>query len=55
MAEASNVPVPAPIVARHRRPGAAPRLETGHGIIGDDVIFVDPAGAYALISTQADG
>jgi acetyl esterase/lipase len=28
-------------------------LETGHGIIGDDVIFVDPAGAYALITTQA--
>lgn len=28
-------------------------LETGHGIIGDGVIFVDPAGAYALITTQA--
>ncbi|HYI48340.1 MAG TPA: S9 family peptidase [Allosphingosinicella sp.] len=27
-------------------------LQTGHGIIGDDVIFVDPAGAYALISAQ---
>ena len=27
-------------------------LETGHGIIGDDVLFVDPNGAYALISSQ---
>jgi len=28
-------------------------LETGRGILGDDVIFVDPAGAYALVSSQA--
>ena len=27
-------------------------LQTGHGIIGDDVLFVDPDGAYALISAQ---
>jgi len=30
----------------------ATALDTGHGIIGDDVIFIDPRGSYALISTQ---
>jgi len=28
-------------------------LATGRGILGDDVIFVDPRGAYALVSAQA--
>lgn len=28
-------------------------LETGRGIMGDDVIFIDPRGAYILVSTQA--
>jgi len=28
-------------------------LETGRGILGDDVIFIDPQGAYILVSAQA--
>jgi dipeptidyl aminopeptidase/acylaminoacyl peptidase len=28
-------------------------LQTGEGVVGDDVIFVDPAGTYALVTTQA--
>lgn len=28
-------------------------LQTGEGIVGDDVIFVDPGGTHALVSTQA--
>jgi dipeptidyl aminopeptidase/acylaminoacyl peptidase len=28
-------------------------LRTGEGVVGDDVIFVDPAGTYALVSGQA--
>jgi dipeptidyl aminopeptidase/acylaminoacyl peptidase len=28
-------------------------LRTGEGVSGDDVIFIDPAGAYALVSAQA--
>ncbi|HTU12973.1 MAG TPA: S9 family peptidase [Allosphingosinicella sp.] len=27
-------------------------LQTGNGLLGDDVIFVDPAGAYILVSAQ---
>lgn len=27
-------------------------LQTGNGLLGDDVIFVDPAGTYALVSAQ---
>ena len=27
-------------------------LDTGHGVIGDDVIFADPHGDYALVSSQ---
>jgi dipeptidyl aminopeptidase/acylaminoacyl peptidase len=27
-------------------------LETGHGLLGDDVIFIDPAGTYALVTSQ---
>jgi len=32
--------------------GQAVPLNTGHGISGDDVIFVDPQGAFALVSAQ---
>ena len=28
-------------------------LDTGSGILGDDVIFVDPAGAYILVTAQS--
>lgn len=30
----------------------ASALQTGTGILGDDVIFVDPGGAYILVNTQ---
>jgi dipeptidyl aminopeptidase/acylaminoacyl peptidase len=33
--------------------GHATALDTGRGILGDDVIFVDPQGAYILVSAQA--
>lgn len=33
--------------------GQAVPLDTGRGILGDDVIFVDPAGAYILVSAQS--
>lgn len=31
---------------------SATPLQTGEGIVGDNVIFVDPQGAYALVSSQ---
>ncbi len=33
--------------------GQAVPLDTGRGILGDDVIFVDPEGAYVLVSAQS--
>lgn len=33
--------------------GQAVPLDTGRGILGDDVIFVDPQGAYILVSAQS--
>ena len=33
--------------------GQAVALDTGRGILGDDVIFVDPQGAYILVSAQS--
>jgi dipeptidyl aminopeptidase/acylaminoacyl peptidase len=33
--------------------GHAIALDTGHGVLGDDVIFVDRQGAYILVSAQA--
>src|SRR4051812_24608439 len=33
--------------------GQAVPLDTGRGILGDDVIFVDPEGAYILVSAQS--
>jgi len=40
------------IVALDVSTGHALPLDTGRGISGDDVIFIDPQGAYALVSAQ---
>jgi len=49
--EGISVPVTR-IVAVETGGWTARALDTGRGIIGDDVIFVDPAGAYVLVSSQ---
>src|SRR5207237_661737 len=49
--EGYSIPVTR-IVAVETVGWTARALDTGRGIIGDDVIFVDPSGAYALVSSQ---
>jgi dipeptidyl aminopeptidase/acylaminoacyl peptidase len=40
------------IIAVETAGWTARMLDTGRGFLGDDVIFVDPAGAYVLVSSQ---
>lgn len=40
------------IIAVETSGWTARMLDTGRGFLGDDVIFVDPAGAYVLVSSQ---